>query len=89
VLLGCERPPIEGHIEGLMRDVVTPAIVKALAENPLAGGSLAGGVQGIEPGYRARFSGKWVVGIEGDVEIYARGVAGTLTGSATLGAPKP
>jgi hypothetical protein len=86
-LSGCLS--VDKHFETLMVQVIKPTAEKIIAENPVADAVVEGDVQGVEPGYVARFRGVFGTVIEGEVEIYARGVSGKLLGRAEFAVTQP
>lgn len=82
VVAGCSSlvPKPDANVQYLVEKVVAPAVQKAVAETNTRTATLQGGLQGINPKYVVRFDGKWVVGIEGEVEMGLEGVSGQITG---------
>lgn len=80
-LTGCtawtSRPPIEAFTDKFADEVVIPAVREGLAQG-VRHLTIQAGAQGINPTYVARFSGKWVTGVEGEVTIGVDGVAGQI-----------
>ena len=83
---GCSKP--DANITYVMQ-TITPAITKAIAETKVETSQLQGGILGLEPGYAVDFTGFWVTGVQGNVHVYLKGVAGQLQGSGQAVAPKP
>lgn len=82
---GCQswanQPPIEAFAQRFMDEAVAPAIGAAISEG-VEGLQLQAGAQAINPTYVADFTGKWVVGVEGEIRIGVEGVSGQLQVSA-------
>lgn len=83
VQLGCgpDQNAIERQTTSLMKDVVEPAITKAIGDLRTTTGNVSGTATAIEPGYDVNFEGFWVVGVKGKIEVRAKGVSGTLMGN--------
>lgn len=84
-----QQTGIEKHVSTLMEKAVGPAVQKGLSDLQSTHGSLSGNVFGIHPGYSAKFEGKWVVGVEGEVEVRAVGIAGSISGTYSGSAQQP
>jgi hypothetical protein len=79
------KPPVEAFAEKLADGAIIPAVRKTL-ESGLSSSFLTAGVQGINPTYVVKFSGKWVTGLEGEASVGVEGIAGQLMMS-TAGKP--
>ncbi len=88
LLSGCEswakKPPIEEFAAKFVDDVVKPAVEKGIAQG-ISNLQTQANAQGINPTYKTKFSGKWVVGIEGEASIGVEGVAGNVSVSTSGG----
>lgn len=82
-VIGCapNAEPIERSVTMIAEKIIVPVTNKAIEELQMQAGSLHGGAQVIEPGWRFEGEGFWCTGIKVSSVIRTTGVSGQIAGS--------